>query len=391
MGNSKDVDSSIASPAVDGGNDAERSQDRLLFDHHRAANQHLHFKYARQSFTTGNLLWSDPTLSKLHIIDDRGDYTNTGLLLSDENPFAVKCALFQGDTKTTMLDHVSLHGSVLSLINEGMIFLNRHNPESAWPEVGLRETLVNAILHRDYRYSGPTLITVFDQRIEIVSLGGLVEGLEVNDLLNGICQPCNAWLADITNALGLSENYGTGISRIMDSYANSAASPQLRVGPSSVVMVLPRPVLADSPWPVSHSPAESRTRSSGTGDEDGSNEGTTATRYAFPVVHPPTTDSIAHALTGSRVIAVAPLRTVTLSPDAIQAPELRTPPASPVQSLEAVTLHLFAQTGVELSRGQIERSLGISKNQAAYVLRNLVSSGKISRHGRSRATQYSLN
>lgn len=155
--------------------------------------------------------------------------------------------MFEGDTKATMLDHLTVRGSVLRLIDEGMRFLERHDPEGAWPRPALRETLVNAIVHRDYDYSGPTLATVYDERIEIASLGGLVDGLEVNDLLNGISQPRNARFADVAGELGLGENYGTGIARIMDAYGDSAASPQLRVGPSSMAVVLPRPVRADDP------------------------------------------------------------------------------------------------------------------------------------------------
>lgn len=403
------------SSAVSDHQSSDRQQtDWRPFDRRRCINQRLHFAYARQAFATANLPWSNDVLTSLHIIEDFGGqentkanaanghrqriFSNTALLISDENPYAIKFAVFQGDSKATMLDQIALRGSAIQLINDAMVMFNENNTQSAWPQNAFREALVNAVIHRDYRYSGPILVSMFDQRIEVVSLGGLVEGLEVNDLLNGICQPRNAWFAEALKALHFNENFGTGIPRIMDSYAQSAASPQLRVGPSSVVMVLPKPVRSDNPWPISRPDTrQGRPSKSASIDSDGHDAAAdhtghgTATRYVFPAAHPPLTSDAAEALTGSRVIGVTPLHTITLSPDALQAPQLQAPSSYPMHSLEAVTLHLLAESGVELSRSQIERRLGISKNQAAYVLRSLVSNGQITRHGRSRATQYSLN
>jgi ATP-dependent DNA helicase RecG len=46
----------------------------------------------------------------------------------------------------------------------------------SYPVSSLREAVLNAIIHRDYAFSGSTLINIYDDRIEIVSLGGLVKG-----------------------------------------------------------------------------------------------------------------------------------------------------------------------------------------------------------------------
>lgn len=128
---------------------------------------------------------------------------------------------------------------MLRQLDQASALLNGINESGQYPAIALREALVNALEHRDYTYSGPTLINIFDSRLEIVSLGGLTDGLEINDLLNGVCQPRTPRLAELFADLGLCENCGTGIQRIMDAYAQSAVSPQLRVGPTSVAMVLP--------------------------------------------------------------------------------------------------------------------------------------------------------
>lgn len=171
--------------------------------------------------------------------------------------------------------------------------------------------MVNALEHRDYTYSGPTLINIFDSRLEIVSLGGLTDGLEINDLLNGVCQPRTPRLAELFADLGLCENCGTGIQRIMDAYAQSAVSPQLRVGPTSVAMVLPIPVSAEAA--SSH-----RTDADASAAPSTTDEAQHAKMYSFPTIQR-MTDNAADALAGARIIGCAPLQTLILAVDSANA------------------------------------------------------------------------
>ncbi|MCI1223143.1 MAG: transcriptional regulator [Bifidobacterium subtile] len=356
------------------------------FDHRPCGEKNLTFTYMQQTFATAGLAWDEFDQDGLHLHDAQGAFTGAALLLSDQNPFAVKCAVFAGDTKTQLKDRVEIRGSALRQINDAAHFLTLHNIDGQWPEAALHESLVNAVLHRDYEYSGPILVNVFSNRIEIVSLGGLVRGLQINDLLNGICQPRNAWLVPISTALGIGENYGTGIPRIMDAYATSSASPQLRVGPSSVAMVLPVPVLDDESW------NEENEGHDGGDDDEHQRTEPAAKRYAFPELRPYITQDHAQALVGARVIGVAPLSTLVLGTGATPEEQPLEPPHSyVVQMLEEVTLHLMASNGVALVRKDLEMQLGLSRNQAAYLLRSLTRQGKIRRVGHSRATRYYLS
>jgi hypothetical protein len=137
-----------------------------------------------------------------HLHDAHGAFTGAALLLSDQNPFAVKCAVFAGDTKTQAYGPRRDPRLRAAPDQRCRAFLTLHNIDGQWPEAALHESLVNAVLHRDYEYSGPILVNVFSNRIEIVSLGGLVRGLQINDLLNGICQPRNAWLVLTIHSAG---------------------------------------------------------------------------------------------------------------------------------------------------------------------------------------------
>ncbi len=73
---------------------------------------------------------------------------------------------------------------------------------------------LNSIVHRDYSFSGSILINIFDDRIEFVSIGGLVKGISLSDITLGVSQPRNEKLAAVFYRLGLIEAYGNGIIRL---------------------------------------------------------------------------------------------------------------------------------------------------------------------------------
>lgn len=96
-----------------------------------------------------------------------------------------------------------------------------------YPEYALRESLLNAIIHRDYNFTGSILISLFDDHFEITSLGGLVKGLNIEELYNGVSQSRNPKLANVFYRLKYVESFGTGIGRIIESYENYEKKPLL--------------------------------------------------------------------------------------------------------------------------------------------------------------------
>lgn len=92
-----------------------------------------------------------------------------------------------------------------------------------YPEVAVREALLNSLVHRDYSFRASTLISVYDDRIEFVSVGGLLPGLELEDLMMGISACRNSHLANVFYRLQLIEAYGTGMRKIMGAYADAAS------------------------------------------------------------------------------------------------------------------------------------------------------------------------
>lgn len=391
----------------------------LPFDHRLSTDQNLNFKYAKPAFASAGLEWSDENLVRLHLFDNEKQATNTALLLSDQCPYLVKCAVFDGDTKSNLIERQNIAGSLLNQIDATMMFLNRHNPENIWPETALRESLVNAVLHRDYDKNGPILISLFDSSIEIVSPGGLVDGFEVNDLLNGVSESRNPWLADVFEALHLSENCGTGVQRILDSYSQSLASPQLRVGPGSVAMILPKPVL-DSAWPEPHS-ANGNEEESGnktdSSDSDNPDAGSgKAKRYTFPLGGPHLfTTNPTEAIVEGQVLAVTPLSSVVFAGNKVWQlltgnPDQKTLDGLPdsvksqlqqwktctethqfeIDTLEQITKHLLSERKEAMSLKQIQTELGTDSGQIVNALEGLTQRGELQSITCGATTTYAL-
>ena len=81
--------------------------------------------------------------------------------------------------------------------------------------------MLNVLVHRDYAFSASALISIYDDRIEFVSVGGLMLGIELDDILIGISVCRNQNLANVFYRLRLIEAYGTGIRKIMAAYERS--------------------------------------------------------------------------------------------------------------------------------------------------------------------------
>ena len=85
----------------------------------------------------------------------------------------------------------------------------------------VNEALVNAIIHNDYRITEPQ-VSFFDDRLEIISHGGLPFGLSKEQFLSGISKPRNENLTDIFVRLGIVEHTGHGVPTIISKYGKEA-------------------------------------------------------------------------------------------------------------------------------------------------------------------------
>ena len=115
------------------------------------------------------------------------------------------------------------------------------------PESALREAVVNAIAHRDYRSTANVQVYIFQDRVEIVTPGGLPAGLREEDL-GTKSVPRNPLLFSMLYRMKLVEQIGSGIRRIRDAcLQHGVAQPAIQVSHDWVTVTSPRPVETATP------------------------------------------------------------------------------------------------------------------------------------------------
>lgn len=228
-----------------------KESDGMAFDKMRSVNQELTFEYAKNTFQVSHIAFDKSQQKTLGLIDMDGYYTNAALLLSDQCGHIIRCAVYEGTGKSSFKTRKEFSGSLLKQLDDTFSFLSLNNnlratfdglrriDYSDYPEEAMREALLNAVVHRDYDYSGSIIINIYDDRMEFISLGGLVKGLTLLDIKGGVSQPRNAVIANVFYRLELIESYGTGIQKMMESYHGSGVEPVFAPAPASFVVTLP--------------------------------------------------------------------------------------------------------------------------------------------------------
>ena len=217
----------------------------------RSLNQNLTFNKSADFFKNRKVKFGKTQKRTLHLIDENDTYTNLAFLLSEQCTHAIKLAVFEGSKKSVFKDRRELSGSLLEQLEEAFNYIERYNRTRAefsgldrldmrdYPPEAIREALLNAIVHRDYSFSAATLVSIFDDRIEFVTVGGLVKGITLDDVMLGVSVLRNPYLADIFYRLRLIEAYGTGILKINECYDDYAMKPMIETTSNAFKITLP--------------------------------------------------------------------------------------------------------------------------------------------------------
>jgi len=222
-----------------------------LYEEIRSLNQNLTFIEAEKEFSKRKVLFGENQFKTLKLMTSDGIYTNLGLMLSDQCVHSIKIAVFEGKDKSVFKDRREFMGSLLKQMNEAYDFIDRYNSTRSeisglyrednrdYPMNAVREAMLNALVHRDYSFSGSTLISIFDDHIEFVSIGGLVKGITFEDIMLGISLARNENLANIFYRLSLIEAYGTGIPKILIAYEHENVKPKIETTDNAFKITLP--------------------------------------------------------------------------------------------------------------------------------------------------------
>ncbi len=173
---------------------------------------------------------------------DRFKTQVSGLLFFGKDPAAhfPQCRIFVDafrikTEESNRVDEDTLSGPAPALVDRiwGFVQKNTRHPMrvvglnrvslNEYPQVAVREAVVNAIAHRDYDDAARhILIKLFYDRLEILSPGTLMKPLTVSKISKGKYLPCsrNPMLGQYLNHLRLMEQRGSGIGRMRDAMVN---------------------------------------------------------------------------------------------------------------------------------------------------------------------------
>lgn len=217
----------------------------------RSLDQNLTFDKSAYFFKKRKVEFGKAQMRTLHLIGDDDMYTNLAFLLSEQCTHMIKLAVFEGSKKSVFKDRRELSGSLLEQLEEAFDYIERYNRTRAefsgldrldmrdYPPEAIREALLNAIVHRDYSFSAAALISIFEDRIEFVTIGGLVKGITLDDVKLGVSVLRNQYLANIFYRLRLIEAYGTGILKINECYDDYAVKPIIETTSNAFKITLP--------------------------------------------------------------------------------------------------------------------------------------------------------
>lgn len=210
---------------------------------------------------TGKELNKDKDYISLELVTKDKKVTNAGLLLSDQGLLVqsrIFCTRWKGLVKGSVdgdaIDDKEYTGSIISLLENAEIFIKNHSmigwkiqgmkriEIEDYPVKAIREAIVNAIIHRDYQIVGSEIhIDMYDNRLEITSPGGMIDGSFVQnlDITKISSMRRNRVISDIFNRLHFMERRGSGLTRIVESYSDYDIKPTFNSDVSSFKVVFP--------------------------------------------------------------------------------------------------------------------------------------------------------
>lgn len=221
------------------------------FEEMRSLEQNLTFVETSREFARRNVEFGLQQMKTLKLLNNDGIYTNLGLLLSEQCKHTIKVAVFQGTDQSVFKDRREFSGPLFKQLNEVYEYIDMHNQTQStfnkllridtrdYPEDALREALLNLMVHRDYGFQASALISIYEDRIEFVSVGGLVSGIDLEDIMMGISVCRNQNLANVFYRLQLIEAYGTGIRKILNAYHDVKQKPEIQHTQNAFKIILP--------------------------------------------------------------------------------------------------------------------------------------------------------
>jgi ATP-dependent DNA helicase RecG len=190
----------------------------------------LNEKKIRQYLNRAGLPWDNTinALKKLDLLHEE-NFVNSVRLFFTDRPTQLRCAVFATETSATVIDQHDFEGDILELIEEAEKYILKNTRMGMRldglvridvPEISreaLREAIINAFCHRDWRDPDYVQVAIYTDRVEIRNPGGLFDDLTLADLHRGnISRRRNPLIAELFRRIRLVESWGRGMPLILE-------------------------------------------------------------------------------------------------------------------------------------------------------------------------------
>ena len=192
------------------------------------------------------------TLKTLDLLSPTGSYNNAAAILADNSSFpGIDVARF-GESISMILKRATYEGaSVLAEFDDAVRLFRdaycyelvkdvRRTTVESIPVSAFREALANAVVHRTWDVAARVRVSMYPDRVEVSSPGGLPAGMSEEEYLSGrVSVMRNPILANVFYRLNIIEAFGTGVIRIREAFEHSVTKPEFVISENSIVVVLP--------------------------------------------------------------------------------------------------------------------------------------------------------
>lgn len=196
--------------------------------------QDLTFAQLKIYYQERGLELNDRFANSLELLTPDGKYNYVAYLLADENGVSVKVAKYAGTDKVDLIENEEYgYCSLIKATNQVLDKLKIENSTMAKvtstkrieknlvEPIPMREAIINTIVHSDFSREIPPVFEIFSDRMVFTSYGGLIPGQSEQDFFSCSSMPRNRELMRVFKDVGLVEQLGSGMSRILKVYDKS--------------------------------------------------------------------------------------------------------------------------------------------------------------------------
>ena len=196
--------------------------------------QDLTFAQLKIYYQERGLELNEKFTNSLELLTPDGKFNYVAYLLADENGVSIKVAKYAGSDKVDLVEneeygycslikatHQVLEKLKIENITRAKVTNAKRVEKNLIEPIPMREAVINAIVHSDFSREIPPVFEIFNDKMVFTSYGGLIQGQSKEDFFSCSSMPRNRELMRVFKDVGLVEQLGSGMSRILKEYDKS--------------------------------------------------------------------------------------------------------------------------------------------------------------------------